>query len=618
MLCLQQSSLMLPLQYSLLYYLNQYPNYCQVHYLLEHNKRVVTQRDNRGKTPLICACAEFVDTSIVRALIDANPVAVKIRTRDGLTPLQCACEYNAPLSTIQVLVDAYPEAVKYIRGASGDKYQQAKDYLAYKVTQTEQQAEALTSSSSKQQRNGSGDGDYDHNMYTTQDSDDMRRLLLEEEEQRVEYEDILNRRAQKEKEAALQRLQQEEEDTEQKAAELDRLIHQKESHIRFQPPPSGTSKGHENDIRKGRSFQEDMSFASDRPQKKNPFTEDDDDELLGSNPGNVQKLYTESQVRTADTWNIPTTTAPKGKPKHSRDPSTGSKSVDADRERSRPTSSTVISTPKSAPPKVPSVQQQESPQLAQALKLLEQAEARRQKEMTEAKEFQAKQQTELNKLMERLTEAEEQRQREYADAEERGRKQADREKLQQVARHVLQEPSPVGASFVDQSGYGNNSRAGNAYSVASTNVGQENHQPQQSKPDRQRQDDTRDANGCTPLHLACANNVSYATAQFLMQQFPLAIYQTCHKGNTPLHYACGNSKTSLEVFQLLLDVFPAAVLVMNDQEEAPLHRACVSNAHRFEVIQLLVETSRRLEEDIAQAGEKEGAVDPEQNVETDK
>lgn len=108
----------------------------------------------------------------------------------------------------------------------------------------------------------------------------------------------------------------------------------------------------------------------------------------------------------------------------------------------------------------------------------------------------------------------------------------------------------------------------------------------------------------TPLHLACANGASYTVLQYLLQMFPMAIYQTDHLGNTPLHHACACPTTIFENFQLLLGIFPAALLMTNHEsagEQAPFHLVCQHYAQRLEVIQLLLETQQGLEQEIENA-----------------
>jgi len=290
--------------------------------------KLVTLRDHRGKTPLHCACAELVPTQMVQLLLQANPAAAKIRTREGLTPLQHACDYQAPPSTIRVLVDAYPEAVKYlpapnqISNAEDDEYEedltsdvqsaaqklytQAKNYLAYKVKQMEEEAvrKAAEEDWQRQQEAIERNSNTKSGNNNKKDRVMMRRRMEPDEEEfggnavaisavSGEYDTTMvddkehrfhnnNSVAQQQKQQALERLQQDQMDMEKKAAELDRLIQQKESLLeteRFQketerlfgnnkslPPPTNNDSG----IGRSRSFDaRPQSTNNQRPASRN-------------------------------------------------------------------------------------------------------------------------------------------------------------------------------------------------------------------------------------------------------------------------------------------------------------------------------------------------------------
>ncbi|CAB9504025.1 Ankyrin Repeat [Seminavis robusta] len=767
-----------------------------VAFLLQQNSKVATQRDHRGKTPLHCASMEGVPSDIPRLLLQANPPCAKIRTRDGQTPLFMACDANAPNTTIQLLVDAYPEAVKYLQENTTGKFKTAKDYLAFKVRQTEQEADRQAAEQKKkklkQVQNTRYEPDISIKQNATSDSDKMRRILSEEERQIQieEQEQQLTRLAKQERDAALQLLEQQELDVEEKAKELDRLIQQKEAQLdseRFHKETQriynenntninsiDAAKRQLNDsgIGRSRSFngnvntqnlppamaihiatQQNANNTTDPPkpetlqqqqqqQQQNSFIntpsvlsssrgvsvefdthhhkqtrhqhagrfdlvdedyldEDDEDDAYfdslrhSSNTdhhihiqshnqshshNHTQPLYQESKVHTGDS----TAWMPGG-----GDPSVDSSfqhpmqtTTDNNNNTSAANPATDDSNirfmdirdpaPRKASSSKPNDKNNSSSvgapiqdQLQHAMQMLEQAEDRRKEEIKEAQEQQSKMQQELAKLMEKLEVSE--KSRAAAEQERKAQELKAQQEAAAAAATAEQEanaakqrpPKPVGRrtppattttttdptttamvrgyfsggasqSFPDApTRISTTAESSGTYTIdhsmggVPTSSRSQFAKRQQQQPPAHHEDASlahsgvtptttneflKDSHGRTPLHVALANGPSYTVVQFLLQQFPLAIFQTDEQANTPLHAACSCPSTPLEILQLLLDIFPAATLMSNAEQQLPLHLACQHHGQRVEVLQLLLDCARTVEHDLAHS-EGEGGDD---------
>jgi ankyrin repeat protein len=737
-------------------------NVALVAYLLEQNPRLATQRDHRGKTPLHCACMEGVPSDIPRLLLQANMACAKIRTRDGQTALHMACDANAPSTTIQLLVDAYPEAVKYLTDANTGKFALAKEYLARKVKQTEEEADRhAAAAAAEQQRQLSAKPITKTSRYDPQptltnmtdhstidinassESDQIRRRLDDEERQIQMEEQHLNIIAKQQQAAALLRLKEQELDVEQKAAELDRLIQQKEAHLesgRFQKETqriyseisSSAAKAkqqrHLNDsgIGRSRSFNghfstnvhdfidtTDMAPLAQLPRhdlqpnnisrinlatpsvlskrgvriehdNEHAFDEDEDDEddayfqslrhtrkqNDGSIQDNTQPLYQESKLHSGEStsWVAPAEAYSSSSAK-GRDPSTDTGSSYPElrptlHEASLDDSNIRIMgiLDPSPPPQqlhtittttttqTPAIQEQ----LQQALQMLNHAEERRKGEIKDAQEQQAKLQDELAKLMQKLegseknraadVEIERKQQHEQAhhEAEAAREKQSQQDRapapLPQEPRLTKQPPGerqrpgmpPATSATNVVQGYTSGSADAPARisttadgSFTEPSMGnprvQQQHRRRQQLPALSMKDEAssespqsssnflKDHRGRTPLHIALTNGPSYTVVQFLLQQFPLSIYQIDLEGNTPLHCACSFPSTPFEILQLLVDIFPAATLLANTQQQLPLHLACQYHGQRVEVLQLLLDVARSIERDLTHSeAEEEG------------
>lgn len=717
-----------------------------VAYLLERNPRLATQRDHRGKTPLHCACTEGVPSDIPRLLLQANMACAKIRTRDGQTALHMACDASAPSATIQLLVDAYPEAVKYLTDANTGKFAQAKEYLAWKVKQTEEEADRHAAAAEQQQQLEAKlvtkTSRYDPQPPLTSMSDhstidinassesDQVRRRLEDEERQIELEEQhLNNLVKQKQAAALLRLKEQELDVEQKAAELDRLIQQKEAHRdtgRFQKETqriyaeisSSTAKAnqqrHLNDsgIGRSRSFngnfndnvvgvidKTDMAPAAQPARHdlqssnisrinhatpsvlstkgiiaecddEHAFDEDEDDEDDAyfqalrqtskqnnrSARDNTQPLYQESKLHSGESTSWVAPGGAYSSSNKGRDPSTDTGSSYPELRPALPEASPEDSnirmvgiidpSPPPPPPQLhaintstttqtPAIQEQ----LQQALQMLEHAEERRKAEIKDAQEQQANLQDELARLMQKLEGSEKNR---AADVEKELKQQrqqahqkaaAEREKPSQqhttpaqltqqplLAKQPpgeMQRPGMPPASSATNVVRGYFSGLTDAPTRISTTAEQQQQQFRQQQQQQPPPTTTKDAasaesprspnnflkdhQGRTPLHIALANGPSYTAVQFLLQQFPLSIYQIDLEGNTPLHCACSYPSMPLEILHLLVDIFPAATLLANAQQQLPLHLACQYHGQRVEVLQLLLDIARSVERDFAQA-----------------
>jgi len=655
-----------------------------VAFLLERTKpSIVAQRDLRGKTPLHAACQEYVPAQIVQLLLDANPAAAKVRTTDGQTCLELACHMNAPQKTMELLIDAYPEAVKYLKSTGGSssvdeekerKYQLARDYLAYKVRQTEQEADKYQPT--VENKTGSTRPDPIPTAKT-----DARTPL---------------NGAERMKQEALERLENEQYNIERQAAELDRLIQQKESTLAtrsFQKQRNHLLN--DSGIAQSRSFDNsDIAIPvttttprnvrqqqqqQPRPESRSrsrtpggggasriPHLLDDDDELVMDR--NTQRLYPEHQVSSQSY--IPFATS-RGDPDES--------GIGCNRTRDMSTVDDVttdsIDGEDNYNNNKESITAHLEQQLEQALSLLQQNEQQRQMETQQAQDQQHILQNELGVLMDKLALSAEQ-QRQQQQQQQREEQQQQREQQQQQREQQKQQqqqqrmahpedpsehlPAPIRrtdsnsstiktasilpvlspairqplqpggvhlrgvglgeATNLQKSGV--NHEAGKDPSIVDNNTITTSSQTMKTSSNNFTENEKecmKDVNGMTPLHLACASGASYTVGQYLMQQFPLAIYQVDNEGNTALHHACACPRTDLELFQLLLGVFPAATLMTNDTDDhAPLHVACKHHSQRLEVIQLLMETTRGVEQELEDAkhaaarksdDEKKGATD---------